>query len=94
MGTSPTREEGPGVTDILIELDDRRRASFGRIGRPEHRRYLAHEEADGTLVLVPAVVMPESQARLLANPELVERIERVVAEPESRVRRARPRRKA
>ena len=81
------------MTDILIELDERRRASFGRIGRPEHRRYLAHEEEDGTVVLVPAVVMPESQGRLMANPELVAQIEQTVADPESRVRRGRPRRK-
>jgi len=81
------------MVDILIELDERRRASFGRIGRPEHRRYLAHEEEDGTVVLVPAVVMPESQARLMANPELVAQIERTVADPDSRVRRTRPRRR-
>lgn len=81
------------MADILIELDDRRRASFGRIGRAEHRRYLAHEEADGTIVLVPAVVMPESEARLLANSELLAQIERTVADPESRVRRPRPRQK-
>ena len=81
------------MVDILIELDDRRRASFGRIGRPEHRRYLAHEEEDGTVVLVPAVVMPESQARLMANPELVAQIERTVTDPDSRVRRTRPRRR-
>jgi hypothetical protein len=81
------------MTTILIELDDRRRASLGRLGRPEHRRYLGHEEEDGTIVLVPAVVIPESQARLLANPELVAQLERAVAEPESRVRRGRPRRR-
>jgi hypothetical protein len=81
------------VADVLIELDERRRVSLGRLGRPEHRRYLAHEEPDGTLVLVPAVVMPESQARLLANSDLLEQIERTVADPSSRVRRGRPRRK-
>jgi hypothetical protein len=81
------------MTDVLIELDDRRRASLGRIGRPEHRRYLAHEESDGTLILVPAVVMPESEARLLANHDLVEQIERTVADPSTRVRRSRPQRK-
>ncbi len=86
-------EMGFEMVDILIELDERRRASFGRIGRPEHRRYLAHEEEDGTVVLVPAVVMPESQARLMANPELVAQIERTVADPDSRVRRTRPRRR-
>lgn len=81
------------VADVLIELDERRRVSLGRLGRPEHRRYLAHEEPDGTLVLVPAVVMPESQARLLANPELVEQIERTVADPSTRSRRGRLNRK-
>lgn len=81
------------MADVLIELDERRRASLGRIGRPEHNRYLAHEEPDGTLVFVPAVVIPESQFRLLANAELVEQIERTVAEPSNRVRRGRPQRK-
>lgn len=81
------------MDDVLIELDERRRVSLGRLGRPEHRRYLAHEEPDGTLVLVPAVVMPESQARLLANPDLLEQTERTVADPSTRVRRGRPRRK-
>lgn len=81
------------MTDVLIEVDERRRLSLGKIGRPEHRRYLAHEEPNGTLVLVPAVVVPESQARLLANPELVEQIERSVADPSTRVRRGRPERK-
>lgn len=78
---------------MLIELDDRRRVSLGKIGRPEHRHYLAHEEPDGTLVFVPAAVVPESQVRLLANPDLVEQIERTIAEPASRVRRGRPQRR-
>jgi hypothetical protein len=82
-----------GNMEVLVELDERRRASLGRIGRAEHRRYLAHEEPDGTLVFVPAVVMPESQARLLANHELVAEIERTIADPSTRVRRGRPRRK-
>ncbi|HEY3009502.1 MAG TPA: hypothetical protein VGJ63_15760 [Micromonosporaceae bacterium] len=81
------------MSEVLIELDERRRVSLGRIGRAEHRRYLAREEPDGTLVLVPAVVIPESQARLMANPALVEQIERTIAEPSSRVRRGRPLRK-
>jgi hypothetical protein len=81
------------MADVLIELDERRRVSLGRIGRAEHRRYLAHEEPDGTLVLVPAVVMSESEARLLANPALVEQIERGLADPSTWVRRGRPRRK-
>jgi len=84
---------GKVMTDVLVELDERRRVSLGKIGRPEHRRYLAHEEPDGTLVFVPAIVVPESQARLLANHDLVEQIERTVADPSTRVRRSRPQRK-
>jgi hypothetical protein len=40
---------------VLIELDDRRRATLGRIARFD--RYLAREEDDGTIVMIPAVVM-------------------------------------
>lgn len=81
------------MIEVLIELDERRRVSLGKIGRPEHRRYLAHEEPDGTLVFVPAVVVPESQARLLANHDLVDQIERTVADPSTRIRRGRLQRK-
>ncbi len=62
-------------TDVVLELDERRRASLGRIGRPEHRRYLVTEEPDGTIVMRPAVVMTELEAAFLANRGLVERIE-------------------
>lgn len=79
------------MTDILIELDDRRRASLGRVGR--HEKYLAHEEDDGTIILRPAVVMTETEAALLANPELVARIQHSLDHPETRVRRDRPKRK-
>jgi hypothetical protein len=75
------------MTEILIELDSRRRTSLGKVGRPEHRYYLVRDEPDGTIVMVPAVVMPESQARLLTNPDLVGRIERTVADPSARTRR-------
>jgi hypothetical protein len=43
---------------VLIELDARGRASLARLGRPEHRRYLARVEADGTIILTPATVVP------------------------------------
>jgi len=75
------------MEDQLIELDDRRRASFGKLGRPEHRRYLATQHPDGTIVLTPAVVISEMEARFLANRELVERIEENRRHPERMVRR-------
>ena len=73
----------------LLELDERRRASLGKIGRPEHRRYLVTEEPDGTVVLTPAVVMSELEARFLANRELVERVEENRRNPDRMVRRRR-----
>jgi hypothetical protein len=72
---------------VLLEVDDRRRVTLGKVGKPEHRRYLAAEEPDGTIVLSPAVVMSELEARFLANTELVERIEDNRRHPERLVRR-------
>jgi hypothetical protein len=81
------------MSDVLIELDERRRVSLGKVGRPEHRQYLVHEEPDGTLVLRPAVVMTQAEARLLSNPKLVEQIEQAITDPASLIRRGRPTRK-
>ena len=64
----------------LVELDHRRRVSLGRIGR--HSRYLVHEEPDGTIILEPAVVLSETEARFMANTELVAQIEGNRARPE------------
>lgn len=75
------------MEDQLIELDDRRRVSLGKLGRPEHRRYLATEHPDGTIIFTPAVVMSELEARFLANRALVERIEDDRRHPERLVRR-------
>jgi hypothetical protein len=58
--------------EVMVELDDRRRLSLGKIGR--HTRYLVREESDGTLILQPAVVMTEFEARLLASPQVTEQI--------------------
>jgi prophage tail gpP-like protein len=75
----------------LIELDDRRRVSLGKLGR--HRRYLVREEPDGTLVLTPAAVMSEAQARLLAHPDVMADIDAFVANPQTYgTTRPRPRR--
>ena len=67
----------------LIELDSRRRLALGRIGNPEHTRYLVDEQPDGTLVLTPAVVMSQQEVALLRNAELVARLEAEAADPAS-----------
>lgn len=77
------------MREILVELDDRRRVCLGKLGRSEHARYLAHDEPDGTIVLVPAVVMTEAEADLLANPHLTTQIEGTLDAPESLARRGR-----
>ena len=74
----------PEPHELLLELDDRRRVTL-RLGH--HKRYLATEEPDGRIVLVPAVVMPEHEARLLARPDLLERFEESRQHPERLVRR-------
>ena len=79
------------MDEVLVELDERRRLSLGKMGKPEHRRYLAAEQPDGTIILTPAVVMSELEARFLANRALVERIEENRRHPERLVRRRRGR---
>lgn len=77
----------------LLELDSRRRLSLGQIAK--HDRYLAEIEEDGTIVLTPAVVMTEAEARLLAAPETAREIAEFLKDPSSGVlwegRRARSR---
>ncbi|MDE0268374.1 MAG: hypothetical protein OXI96_04970 [Acidimicrobiaceae bacterium] len=70
----------------LVELDSRRRVTLGRLGNPEHSRYLVTEHADGTLVFTPAVVMTAHEAALLRHPELVTQIETDRADPAHAVR--------
>ncbi len=75
----------------LVELDSRRRAALGRLGNPEHTLYLVDEEADGTLIFTPAVVIPAHEAALLRHPELLAQIETDQSDP-SRAVRSRARR--
>lgn len=77
------------MSETLIELDARRRASLGRVGRPEHTRYLVREEADGTLILTPAAVVTDLEAQFLRDPGLLARIEEERRHPERLRRRPR-----
>jgi hypothetical protein len=47
----------------LLTLDSRKRVSLGHLAK--HNRYLAVIEDDGTILLVPAVVMTEAEAKQL-----------------------------
>jgi hypothetical protein len=70
----------------MIELDGRSRVTLpGKAGR----RYLVHEEADGVLVLEPAVVISEAERRYLADPAVQASVQYAREHPEE----ARPRAK-
>jgi hypothetical protein len=58
------------TTDVLVELDDRGRLSLGKPLTAGRRRYSAHVEATGVIVLTPVVVLTETEAALLARPDL------------------------
>lgn len=73
-------------TTMLIELDSRRRVALGKIGNPEHSRYIVTEQPDGTLIFSPAVVMTEHEAALLRHPEIIERIQQLQSDPTKAVR--------
>ena len=76
------------TSGTVLEVDSRRRVTLGRLGRSEHSRYLATTEPDGTIVLRPAVVMTELEARLM-TPDLVERVEANRSDPSRMIKRPR-----
>jgi hypothetical protein len=71
------------ATDQIIEVDSRGRISLGKLGRPDTQRYLARVEDDGTIVLQPAVVISAFEARVLADPALVARVQAALADDET-----------
>lgn len=76
---------------VLVELDERRRTSLGKVGRKEHTRYLVDEQPDGTLIWRPAVVIPEHELRFMtAHPEEYARIRDQQANPDPERLRDRP----
>jgi hypothetical protein len=77
------------MEDSLVEIDSRLRVSLGKFGLAPHSRYLVTKEADGRLIFTPAAVVPEIEARFLANSELLERIAANRADPSRMVRRRR-----
>lgn len=74
----------------LLEVDARGRTSLARLGG-SGRRYLAHAESNGTIVLEPAIVISEMEARLHANPELHAQVTEAAAHPENAVASSRVR---
>lgn len=63
------------MTDFVrvaeVEVDSRRRISLGRVGRPEHKRYIVEQSADGEIRLIPARTIPAREAMVWENPDLL-----------------------
>lgn len=73
------------MTDaVLITVQDRSRVNLGKLA--EHERYLVHREPDGTLIWEPAEVMSLTEAKLLADENLMSLIAANRADP-SRLRK-------
>jgi hypothetical protein len=76
-----------GMASELIETDGRSRAVIP--GHP-NQRFVVQENADGSLLLQPAVVVTEAQREYDTSPELRELLARATSSPT--VRRQRQRR--
>jgi len=72
-----------GSEGKLLELDERRRTSLGKIGRAQDRRYLVTELPDGTVILRPAVVLSQAELRLLSDPDRLAQVDAALAAPEA-----------
>ena len=68
----------------LVEVDSRRRISLGQLGHPS--RYLATVDSDGPILLRPAVVITELEARLM-TPALADRVAANREDPSRLVKR-------
>lgn len=60
------------TNSILLEKDRRGRIALGKVADAE--RYLVHREANGRIILEPAVVMSAIEERLLADPAFIARM--------------------
>jgi hypothetical protein len=65
------------------EADARGRVALGRAGARPGRRYQVRTDADGVIVLVPVVSIPEREMLVWENPQLAEQIRAAVADAEA-----------
>lgn len=83
-GSSRLPQMGKVITvtePILLEKDSRGRIALGKIGDAE--RYLAHREANGRIILEPAVVMSAAEERLRSDPAFIARMTQAASAPAS-----------
>ncbi len=73
---------------ILFQKDSRGRLALGKIADAE--RYLVFREANGRIVMEPAVVLTATEERLLRDPDFVERMTAAASEPAAQLDLADP----
>jgi len=71
------------MNELIVEVDSRQRVSLNRV-KTKHDRYIVTEEAGGTLILEPAVVLTRDEHNYLAHPDLVAAVEHSRQHPEQR----------
>lgn len=82
-----------GSKSVLVEVDARGRVSLGKL-RAKSGPYLATVEPDGSLILEPAVVLSESQRKLLQRADILRAMSALDTTPAQPSPRGRPRRTA
>jgi hypothetical protein len=65
------------------EADARGRVALGRAGARPGRRYQVRTDADGVIVLVPVISIPEREMLVWENPQLAEQIRSAVADAQA-----------
>lgn len=77
---------------LEFETDDRGRLSIARFGAAvKGRRWLGTMEDDGTVVLRPATLVPDSQLRFMRTPEAQAAVDRAFQGPGKPMKRDRRR---
>ncbi|APF34912.1 hypothetical protein [Microbacterium paludicola] len=66
----------------LIQVDARKRISLGSLAH--HEQYIATEQADGSLLLEPAIVLTAAEHAFLEDKTLSAALAQVNANPEDR----------
>ena len=65
------------------ETDARGRIALGRAGARPGRRYQVRSDADGVIMLIPVVSIPEREMLVWENPAIAEQIRTAVADAEA-----------
>ncbi len=79
--TAPVRPSGKAIKiPTEVRADGAGRVGLGKSARGQ--LFQTHHQGDGSILLVPAVVIPEQEAWFFRKPERVEALDRSMAQAE------------